>query len=610
MKARHLYLAQALCSLTLLTAACVKTDIIETDSLEGNGQEITLFAILPDEEPETKLSITDDETQRTLKVEWNKTGSQLDRFRIINNNGIAFFTQSGIGESTFTGTLPTPVISNRMTTYYASYPASASVAFNGNTPAVQYQLQKQSGKLDMGSLCFMKGILSFGIRNGVDLPSQINGDAVKFSHLTAVLKPTFNKMSKDIDKIIIEIEGVNTNGWFNLNDGTASGGDTNIIEIKYSTSDAVGNDRYIFLPPLPEGTKLTFMVCTADAGIYRGTITSKKEIQPGFLYTADVNMTRISTRKWSNGIQPSANVSGNGTESDPYLIKDAYDLQWFLDQTITAGKYYKLVNDLVISSDGSSIYEQWEPRQVFEGTFDGNGNTISGDMIIKPNSSVTQGCGFVGWNVGTIKGLKVDAYVAIENGQDKSFLPQIGGIAGKNEGVIINCTVSGQVGAGFAEYAGFIGGIAGNNAAGTIEKCSNSANIWGNEYSNSSSPAYVGGIAGINSYNGSKSGYIKGCTNSGKIEGAINPSAGTCYVGGITGRNQGTTSSVKCFITDACINYGVVGIIGSGTNYYGGLAGYNDGNVCTCCIDQSTTKYIIGGGKAQSYITTNDCEDH
>lgn len=610
MKTRNILLTHTLCCLALMATACVNTDIIETDGSEDNGQEITLTALLPDEGPDTKLSITDDATQRALIVEWNQSGTQLDKFRVVNNNGIAIFTQSAIGESTFKGTLPTPVVVNRQAVYYTSYPSTASVAFNADGPAVQYQLQKQNGSLDKTELCYMRGKYSFGYRAGLALPSQIKDESIKFSHLTAVLKPTFNKMSRDIDKILIEIEGVNTNGWFDLNDGTAYGGNTNTIEIKYSTSDAVGNDRYIFLPPLPEGTKLTFMVCTADAGIYRGTITSKKEIQPGFLYTADVNMTRISTRKWSNGIQPSANVSGNGTESDPYLIKDAYDLQWFLDQTITAGKYYKLVNDLVISSDGSSIYEQWEPRQVFEGTFDGNGNTISGDMIIKPNSSVTQGCGFVGWNVGTIKGLKVDAYVAIENGQDKSFLPQIGGIAGKNEGVIINCTVSGQVGAGFAEYAGFIGGIAGNNAAGTIENCSNSANIWGNEYSNSSSPAYVGGIAGINSYNGSKSGYIKGCTNSGKIEGAINPSAGTCYVGGITGRNQGTTSSVKCFITDACINNGVVGIIRSGTNYYGGLAGYNDGNVCTCCIDQSTTGLIIGGGKAQSYISTNNCEKH
>lgn len=605
MKAIHLYLAQALCGLALLTAACVNTDIIETDSHEGNGQEITLTALLPDEDPDTKLSITDDETQRALKVEWNQTGSQLDRFRIINNNGIAFFTQSGIGESTFTGTLPTPVISNRMTTYYASYPASASVAFNGNTPAVQYQLQKQSGKLDMGSLCFMKGILSFGIRNGVDLPSQINGDAVKFSHLTAVLKPTFNKMSKDIDKILIEIEGVNTNGWFDLKDGTAYGGDTNIIEIKYSTSDAVGNDRYIFLPPLPTGTDIKFTVCTADGGIFKGTITSKKDILPGYLYTASVNMVRTSSRKWSNGMQPSSSVPGEGTESNPYQIRDAYDLQWFLNQSITAGKYYKLVNDLIISSEGSGIYDQWEPRKVFEGTFDGNGNKISGDMLVKPNSSETQYVGFIGQNIGTIKNLVIDAYTGIENGQDDCYVPYVGGIAGSNKGTIYNCTVKGTVVAPFAVYGCNLGGIAGFNFGGIIEDCYNYAAIYGTEYAKTDIPAYVGGITGGNTISGTKSGYIKGCINRGRVDGCINPTGGTCYAGGIAGKNFSS-----CYIINSCVNYGSVSIIGRGTNYYGGLAGYNDGNVCTCCIDQSTTGVIIGGGKAQSYITTNDCEKH
>ena len=605
MKARHLYLAQALCSLALLTAACVNTDIIETDSHEGNVQKITLTALLPDEDPDTKLSITDDETQRALKVEWNQTGSQLDRFRIINNNGIAFFTQSGIGESTFTGTLPTPVISNRMTTYYASYPASASVAFNGDSPAVQYQLQEQSGNLDMGSLCFMKGILSFGIRNDVDLPSQINGDAVKFSHLTAVLKPTFNKMSIDIDKILIEIEGVNTNGWFDLTDGTASGGDTNIIEIKYSTSDAVGNDRYIFLPPLPTGTDIKFTVCTADGGIYSGTITSKKDILPGYLYTASVNMVRTSSRIWSNGIQPSSSVPGEGTESNPYQIRDAYDLQWFLNQSITAGKYYKLVNDLIISSKGSGIYDQWEPRKVFEGTFDGNGNKISGKMLVKPNSSETQYVGFIGQNLGTIKNLVIDADTGIENGQDDCFVPYVGGIAGSNKGTIYNCTVKGTVVAPFAVYGCNLGGIAGFNFGGIIEDCYNYAAIYGTEYAKTDIAAYVGGITGGNTISDTKSGYIKGCINRGRVDGCVNPTGGTCYAGGIAGKNFSS-----CYMINECVNYGNVSIIVRGTNYYGGLAGYNDGNVCTCCIDQSTTGYIIGGGKAQSYTTTNDCEQH
>jgi hypothetical protein len=140
---------------------------------------------------------------------------------------------------------------------------------------------------------------------------------------------------------------------------------------------------------------------------------------------------------------------------------------------------------------------------------------------------------------------------------------------------------------------------------GIIEDCYNYAAIYGTEYAKTSIPAYVGGITGGNTFSDTESGYIKGCINNGKVEGCLNPTEGTCYVGGIAGKNLSS-----CYIINSCVNYGSVSIIGRGTNYYGGLAGYNDGNVCTCCIDQSTTKYIIGGGKAQSYITTNDCEKH
>jgi hypothetical protein len=76
------------------------------------------------------------------------------------------------------------------------------------------------------------------------------------------------------------------------------------------------------------------------------------------------------------------------------------------------------------------------------------------------------------------------------------------------------------------------------------------------------------------------------------------------------GRNQGTTNSVNCFITDVCINKGTVGIIGRGTNYYGGLAGYNEGSICTCNKDESSTGKAIGGGKAQSLNTLSGCGSH
>lgn len=611
MKLSYTHLISAICCMGLLTAACVNKDIIETEVPDETSQEITLTALLPEGDPETKVNITDDVEQRALKVEWNQGGQQRDQFYMLNENGSALFTQASTGSSTFKGTLPTPVVINRQTTYYAAYPGSGIARYNDGVPSLQYLLNFQNGSLSLTSKCYMRGIYSFGVRQGIDPPSQVTGEAVNFSHLTAVLKPTFTKMTKNIEKIVIEISGdVKTNGWFNLKDGSTYGGDSNTIEINYSASEAVNKDRYIFLPPIPEGTELTFIVCTADNGIYRGKIKAKVDIKPGNLYTASVAMTRISTRKWSNGIQPSSSVPGDGTEDNPYQIHDAYDLQWFLNQSITSGKYYKLINNITISSEGSSIYEQWEPRAEFSGTFDGNGNTISGDMIVKPNNSTTQYAGFVGYNFGTIKNLTIDAYVGIENSQDDCHVPYIGGIAGVNKGTISKCYVKGTVIAPFSQYGCNTGGIAGFNFGGTIENCINYASIYGSEYNKSDIPAYVGGITGGNTVNGTASGYIKGCTNNGKIEGAINPKDGTCYSGGIAGKNFRSGESTICYIINDCINTGKVTIVSRGTNYYGGLTGYNEGNVCTCCKDQSSTGKAIGGGKGQTMTTINGCGTH
>ena len=42
----------------------------------------------------------------------------------------------------------------------------------------------------------------------------------------------------------------------------------------------------------------------------------------------------------------------------------------------------------------------------------------------------------------------------------------------------------------------------------------------------------------------------------------------------------------------------------------GGLAGYNEGSICTCNKDESSSGKAIGGGKAQSLNTFSGCGSH
>ena len=166
-----------------------------------------------------------------------------------------------------------------------------------------------------------------------------------------------------------------------------------------------------------------------------------------------------------------------------------------------AGKTVKLMTDLTISDN------TWVPigldydTHSFQGTFDGQGYTIS---------------------------LTV-------NRKDYGVL----GLFGYNRGIIQNLKVSGSV-ANTETGTTYTGGIAGNNY-GTIRQCANLANIIG---------CYVGGIAGENH------GTITNCYNQGYIGGANG-----YYLGGIVGNQPAGTISycyASCLMLDKGTKGGVV----------------------------------------------------
>lgn len=199
---------------------------------------------------------------------------------------------------------------------------------------------------------------------------------------------------------------------------------------------------------------------------------------------------------------------------------------------------------------------------VFCGAFHGNGHTI------------TLGSRERGSRQGFFRSLQPGALVE-ELNLTITLTPEgsrssVGGLAGENEGMIRNCTVSGAV-TGETD----VGGIAGVNlSSGVIEGCTNRAKITGT--------AQTGGIAGRNE------GYLSGCVN----EGAVNPSAGDqeentsdsglldatikeaySNTGGIAGQSTGTI--------EGCINQGEIGYPHVGYNT-GGIAGIQNGTVQNC----------------------------
>ena len=86
---------------------------------------------------------------------------------------------------------------------------------------------------------------------------------------------------------------------------------------------------------------------------------------------------------WSGKIAE-AYAAGDGTQKSPYEIENAEQLARLVNDTDTAGKYYKLTADIVINKTLTNNPKNWfsvlsdSTGVSFKGDFNGNGHTVSG----------------------------------------------------------------------------------------------------------------------------------------------------------------------------------------------------------------------------------------
>lgn len=217
---------------------------------------------------------------------------------------------------------------------------------------------------------------------------------------------------------------------------------------------------------------------------------------------------------------------GDGTESSPYIIADAEDLQTFLSEPDSAA-YYELASNIDLT--GIAVV----PKASFGGVFDAQGFAIQ-NLVIEDNSAAL----FLS-NSGTIKNLQIECSL--------SGFVTAAAIAVENNGTIENCAASGTV-------------ISDNSAGGL---CVTNNGIIRNSYNKAfiSGGARAAGIATENSET------IESCYNSASIS-----SGGTS--GGISAENDGGISY--------CYNTGEISLHTQNiplSNYVGGLSAISAGSI-------------------------------
>lgn len=190
--------------------------------------------------------------------------------------------------------------------------------------------------------------------------------------------------------------------------------------------------------------------------------------------------------------------AGNGTETDPYIIATAAQLD---EVRNFPSACFELSKDIDLSYYLNSNSSGWTPIKDFTGKFDGKKHTIKGLWISLSSIS----------NVGlfaNIQGSSDNKRASVSN-------------------LFVNISKKGITG------GSRVGGICGNLSYGNIENCMVTGDISGYQY--------VGGVVGRNNDNYYNSSIISQCASSGNII------ATDDEVGGILGFKYGSCSIENCY---------------------------------------------------------------
>ncbi len=212
---------------------------------------------------------------------------------------------------------------------------------------------------------------------------------------------------------------------------------------------------------------------------------------------------------------------------------------------------------------------------IYTGTFDGDGHVITG-LTFDASEGFAGLFGCVGEG-GMVKN------VGLEGGKITGNA-QAGGVAGSNNGTVMNCYNTGSVSGTYA------GGVVGINILGTVMNCYNTGDVSG-EY-------FVGGVAG---YVG---GTIENCYSTGTVALTIGPNSES-RAGGVAGYVGGTIEN--CYYDSSVLTgFSTIGD-GNGTNVTGLTTAQMTG---ADALSDDNMKFVFSEGEENPWLVReNNCKN-
>lgn len=243
-----------------------------------------------------------------------------------------------------------------------------------------------------------------------------------------------------------------------------------------------------------------------EEGAYSGNYTFTANLPEGYELAEDAAALKVNVELGgaqlleATTITPTKPENGNGTAENPYQITSAAELYWFAglvngtltDVTKNSSACAKLMNDITVNNnlldrityktddDGNLTNEvanggnfiSWTPigaaNNGYQGTFDGNGKTISGLFF---NDSQKSHVGlFDNIYMATIRNVGVvDSYFFGEY--------YVGGVCAFG----VDGTITGSYNTGVVSGEGCVGGVCGTGSSVTITDSYNTGSVSGND---------------------------------------------------------------------------------------------------------------------------------
>jgi len=367
----------------------------------------------------------------------------------------------------------------------------------------------------------------------------------------------------------------------------------------------------------------------------------------------------VAAQQSHNPAVGSVDLSGSGTQTDPYVITNISELQavdndleahYILDTDINAANTTKWNGGKGFEPIGGTRSYQGSFPPSFNGSLNGNGHTVSGLLINRSNSDNSALFSWIG-DSGSVSNISIQnatvtgsirtaGLVGVNDGKittatvtgEITGSDDVGGLVASNNGIVHNSSANTTVSATDSFLSGFVG-----SNKGTITSSSATGTVNGSVAA-SNGTNYVGGLVAINqgqirnsttriSINGSYAvgglvGWnVRGTIINGSVNGSVNGSTNT---GGLVGRNQNAT--IESSLSDTSVDGNLVtgGLVGrnhqnsiirrssadgsvEGTfsvgNTVGGLVGYNDNSQIS---NASTTASVSGKNNIGGLAGVND----